>query len=222
MLTSQQIVALACQIAKTPGMTQQAGQFLNARLVQIALDQDLDIVRRTASIAVTGGSNYYPLPANYLRGRECFYNIGGITYWLDQIALEEFDKLDQTPGLQDYPYQYATDVAQSRIYLYPTPILSFSMTLRYMDSLVELSTPENNTTVPWFTDQRLLIKMVAEDLMDITDDERADDFWRKNDEQFRRMLTMANDTEGRVLRVKRDPLTFRGRASVRPTKLQGD
>lgn len=224
MLTSQQIVSLACQIAKCPGMQQQAGQFLNARLVQIALDQDLDIVRRTTTIPAVGGQASYNLPATYLRAREVFYNISGVVFKLDPMALEDYDAMYNAPGFQNYPYNYSTDIAQTPplLYLYPTPSISFTLTVRYMDNSVEITTPENSSVVPWFQDQRLLVKMLAEDLMDITDDERASDFWRKNDEQFRRMLTMSNDMEGRVLRVKRDPLTFRSAGAVRPTKIQGD
>jgi hypothetical protein len=58
--------------------------------------------------------------------------------------------------------------------------------------------------------------------MDISDDDRANSFSAKNDEQLRRYLRMANDKEGRVQRVKRDPMTFRSHGSLKPTKLQGD
>lgn len=224
MLTAQQIVTLGCQIAKVPGMHQQAGQLLNARLVQIALDQDLDVVRRTTTISVTAASPQYNLPANYLRAREVFYVINGITYWLDPVALEDYDKLDPLTGLEDYPYLYTTNIGTTPpvILLYPPPILAFPLTVRYMDSSVEITSPENSSIVPWFQDQRLLIKMLAEDLMDISDDARATEFSAKNDEQFRRYLRMANDKEGRTARVKKDPMTFRSHGNLLPTKLQGD
>lgn len=64
--------------------------------------------------------------------------------------------------------------------------------------------------------------MVAEDLMDIADDTRANEFSVKNDDKLRRLVQMANDKEDRAITVKKDPATFRSVRMVRPTKLQGD
>jgi len=224
MLTSTQIISLACSIAKVPGMTTQAGQFMNARLIQIALDQDLDIIRRTTTIQMIAGTSTYNLPANYLRAREVFYNVNGQVFEPNQISLEDYDGLFNGPGEQDYPYYYATDIAQSppTIILYPSPVVSAPLTVRYMDNLVEITNPETSSTIPWFQDQLLLIKMVAEDLMDIADDTRANEFSVKNDDKFRRLLQMANDKENRAISVKKDPQTFRSVRFVKPTKLQGD
>jgi hypothetical protein len=224
MMMSSQIVALACQIAKTPGFTSQAGQFLNARLVKIALDQDLDIIRRTTTINVLTGTPSYNLPANYLRAREVFYSIQGVKYTLTPRSLQDYDALYNAPGFQDWPYIYATDIAQSPplLYLYPTPSIALTLTVRYMDTNVEITTPETSSVIPWFQDQALLVDMVAEDLMKIADDARQPQFFQKNDEDFRRMLRMANDKEDRALTVKLDPARFRAARSVKPTKLQGD
>ncbi len=223
MLTAQQIVSLAAQAAKTPGMLQQAGQLLNARLVQLALDLDLDIIRRTTTVAVTVGTGSYSLPANYLRAREVFYNIAGTVYWLSPIALEAYDQLFTGPGINDYPNVFATDISTSppTIYIYPPPSLALSLTVRYMDNNVEIATPESSATIPYFQDQLLLIKMLSEDLMLISDDARAGELFMANDEKLRRMLRMANDNEGRAQTVKKDPSRFHSVRTLLPTKLQG-
>lgn len=223
MLTSAQIVNLATQIAKVPGMIIQGGQFLNARLIKVALDQDLDIIRRTTTITALVGQNKYNLPANYLRAREVFYIINGVNFTLSSRDLSVYDGLFSGPGLQDYPYIYATDIAASppALYLYPAPAVGFTLTVRYMDNLVEITTPESSASVPWFQDQLLLIRWVATDLMMISDDSRLPEFMKASDEEFRRLLQMANDTEDRAMTVKLDPARFRSARSFKPTKVQG-
>lgn len=224
MLTSAQMISLACSIAKVPGMIIQAGQFMNARLIQIALEQDLDIIRRTMTIQMVIGVPTYNLPVNYLRAREVFYSQSGQIFYLSSRSLAEYDQLFKGPGEQEYPYLYATDLGATppTLNLYPAPSISAPLTVRYMDNLVEIVTPETSSVIPWFQDQLLLIKMVAEDLMDIADDTRANEFSVKNDDKLRRLVQMANDKEDRAITVKKDPATFRSVRMVRPTKLQGD
>lgn len=223
MLTSSQIIGLAVQIAKVPGMTTQAGQFLNARLLQLALEQDHDIIRRTATINVITGQANYSLPANYLRMREAFYNINGSVFWLINVALKDYDQLNTNVGLTDYPYYYSTDIGTTppTVLLYPPPSLGFDLTIRYMDSLVEITDPVNSADIPWFQDQSLLINMVAENLMSISDDTRVQMMFQQNDDKYRRLIQMANDKENRALIIEKDPRTFRSIRRVRPTKLQG-
>lgn len=223
MLTASQIIGLAVQIAKVPGMTTQAGQFLNARLIQLALDQDMDIIRRTTTVNIITGQSAYPLPVNYLRMREAFYNINGSVFWLIQLSLKSYDQLNTNPGLTDYPYYYSTDIGTTpaTLFVYPPPSLAFSMTIRYMDNLVEITDPVNSAVIPWFQDQELLINMVAENLMNIADDTRAEEMGRRNDDKFRRLIQMSNDRENRATVVEKDERTFRSIRRVRPTKLQG-
>lgn len=223
MLTASEIIQLAVQIAKVPGMTKQAGQFLNARLLQLALDQDMDIIRRTTFINVVTGQATYDLPVNYLRMREAFYNINGSVFWLIQLALKDYDQLNTNPGLTDYPYYYSTDIGTTppTLLLYPPPSLAIDLQIRYMDNLVEIDDPVNSQVIPWFQDQALLIDMVAENLMNIADDTRVDAMFAKNDDKFRRLLQMANDKENRAVIIEKDPLRFRSIRRVRPTKLQG-
>lgn len=245
MLTSAQMIALACQAAKVPGYTVQAGQFLNARLVQFALTQDLDIVRRFFQFQTAiGSTGPYFLPANYLRARQVYYYLNGISYDLDQKDIKEFNRLYQGPGLSDYPYLYATDVAGSMlpppgmttqipnpntnvpapvIYLYPQPVVDLQIEILYMDTAVEIANPQTSATVPWFPDQRMLLHAIIEDLMMLTDDTRAKDIQMKTENQIRSYLQMDNDKEQRADKVQLDTANFRtSRRSIRPTKLQGD
>ena len=223
MLTASQIISLAVQIAKVPGMTTQAGQFLNSKLLQLALEQDMDIIRRTTTINIITGQVAYPLPVNYLRMREAFYNINGSIFWLIQLALKNYDQLNTNPGLTDYPYYYSTDIGTTppTLLLYPPPSLAFTLQIRYMDNLVEIADPVNSMVIPWFQDQDLLIDMVAEKLMHIADDTRVEQMSRMNDDKFRRWIQMSNDKENRATVVEKDERSFRSIRRVRPTKLQG-
>ncbi len=223
MLTASQIIQLAVQIAKVPGMTTQAGQFLNARLLQLALSTDMDIIRRTTTVNIITGQAAYPLPVNYLRMKEAFYNINGSVFWLIQLSLKSYDQLNTNPGLTDYPYYYSTDISTTppTLLIYPPPSLAFSLTIRYMDNLVEIDDPVNSQVIPWFQDQSLLIDMVAENLMHIADDTRVGQMSQMNDDKFRRWIQMSNDRENRATVVEKDEKTFRSIRRVRPTKLQG-
>jgi hypothetical protein len=247
MLTSAQIITLACQAAKAPGYTTQAGQFLNARLVQLAVQQDLDIVRRFFKFqAIIGNSGPYILPANYQRARQVFYYNNGVSYDLDQRSIEDFNRLFQGPGLSDYPYLFATDVAGSMgapnqggnigtptnpntnvnvpvMYLYPQPVVALTIECLYFDTSVEIPNPVTSATVPWYPDGLALVKDVTQLLMLLTDDERRAGLKAELDNDVARYLQMDDDKEQRTLRVKMDTMNFRtARRSVRPTKLQGD
>jgi hypothetical protein len=222
-LSAQQMCVQACQVAKCPGYLTQAGQYLNAILVQHALDYDLDIIRRTTTITTTTGTPSYSLPANYLRAREVFYNINGEVFWLDPKTLAQYDQLFQGPGEIDYPYLYATDIAQAPplMYFYPAPIATLSVTVRYMDNLVEITSPSTSSTVPYLQDQIYLMDRIALELMKITDDERIPLWQKMVDNADLSWMKMANDQNGRVLKVGRDPDSFRAVGRLKPTKLQG-
>src|SRR5271169_32840 len=98
MLTSAQIVTLACTIAKCPSYTQIAGQRLNEILVDLAIDQNLDIIRRTLTLNVMPGVQQYQLPANFLRAREVFYNVLGSVFYLTEYDISDFDALFTGPN----------------------------------------------------------------------------------------------------------------------------
>src|ERR1700676_791682 len=120
-LTAAQLVTLACQEAKCPGFTSQAGQLLNAVLQDLCQNYDLDAALGSNPFAfnsATGqGSGPYTLPTDYLRTQvkdgkdEIFYTINGVPYPLIQVTKAEYDWLVQTPGFQSYPYNYATDLS---------------------------------------------------------------------------------------------------------------
>ena len=51
MLTAQQLVTYALQIAKAPGYTTQAGDLLNGRLASLARRFDFDVLLKPYSLA---------------------------------------------------------------------------------------------------------------------------------------------------------------------------
>jgi hypothetical protein len=232
MLTSAQICTMACQAAKVPGFTAQAGQFLNARLVQIALNQDMDIVKRYYTFtAQIGQTAPYPMPVNYSRARQVFYYNNGVSYDLDQRSIEDYNKLFQGPGLDDYPYLFATDVSGAmsgnpgtpQLYLYPQPVVQLQIEVLYFDTTVEIVTPETSQVIPWYPDQLALIYEITNHLMLLSDDTRKDAVEASTRNMMQAYLQLDNDKEQRTNRVKLDTLNFRtARRSIRPTKLQGD
>lgn len=217
MLTSAQIVTLACQIAKCPGYLAIAGQRLNETLVDLAIQQDLDIIRRTTTISVQPGTQSYNLPTNFLRARECFYNIEGAVFNVTEDSLANYDLLFTGPNNSAYPYMFAVDQSDNTIKFYPLPLVVLSVTLRYMDISVEIATPETSTVVPWFQEQSYLIDRLTEKMMQITDDVRQPYFAAKADEALRRYLKMDN---GNVLNtVQLDPRRFHSPRDLKSTKL---
>ena len=136
-LTCQQIITLACQVAKGPGFVNQAQQFFNVILGELCEDYDLDVTRNTFYFNFSGvvptnsswssgwgsgfgdsasgsnitGSGPYPLAADWLRADkdDVFYVISGVRYVMVPVSLAEFDAQVQTAGLNAYPGIYAVD-----------------------------------------------------------------------------------------------------------------
>lgn len=216
MLTSAQIITLALQIAKAPGYTAQAGQLFNALLVKLAINQDLDIIRRTATINVLPGTQSYALPASFLRMRECFYNVSGAVFYLVEYDISEYDQLFTGPNNSAYPEYFAVDVASNMIYFYPLPVVPLAVTIKYMDYSVEVTTPETSSVIPWFQDQDYLITVMAERMMRITDDTRQAEFAMIEDDNLRRYLRMQNGNT--LKKVELDPRIFRTGRNSKPTK----
>jgi len=217
MLTAAQIVQTACQIAKCPGMTQVAGQRLNETLFDLALDQNLDSIRRTLTLNVQPNQQQYQLPVAFLRARECFYNVEGAVFYLVEYATDEFDQLFTGPNNSAYPEIFTVDQSNNILQFYPLPLVPLSVTLRYMDNTVELATPDTSTAVPWFQNQSYLITKLAAKMMQITDDVRATQFDTQADDILRRYLMLNN---GNTLKtVKLDPRRFNNPRSLRATKL---
>jgi len=217
MLTAAQLVTVACQIAKCPGYTQIAGQRLNEILVDLALDQNLDSIRRTITLNVQPNQQAYQLPVNFLRARECFYNVNGAVFIVTEYALEDFDALFTGPNNSAYPEIFTVDASTNILQFYPLPLVPLSVTFRYMDNTVELPTPDTNNGVPWFPQQAYLIEKLAAKMMQVTDDVRADSFDARADEILRRYLKLNN---GNVLKtVQLDPRRFNNPRDLKATKL---
>lgn len=226
MLTSEQMITLACQMAKCPNFTSQAGQFFNSILVNLALKNNLDIIRRDTTITTSGGVASYNLPTNFLRSRMVSYQINGIVEKLIEIDYEQYKILPQPNGYSDYPYNYAIDMSPAggstysppKIYFYPTPMEAWSMDVLYMDYTVEVPTPETSATVPWYTDQLYLIRETAKMLMMLTDDDRLAEFENLDNEELRKFLVMNNGDPNVVKRVTKDPRFFRNGRNLPPSK----
>src|SRR5208337_3122916 len=116
-LQAQQIVSLACQEAKVPAWTTQAGQRLNLILSELCTDYDLSVARATFNFnfnSSTGmNSGPYTLPLNWLRADkdDVFYTIQGVKYVMIPETLAQFNSQVQQAGLNAYPENYAVDNA---------------------------------------------------------------------------------------------------------------
>lgn len=187
-LTAAQIVTLACQEAKCPGFTSQAGQFLNSTLQDLCQNYDLDAALGSNPFSFNSGtgsgSGPYTLPADYLRTQvkdgkdEIFYTIQGVPYPLIQVTKAEYDWMVQTPGFMSYPYNYATDLSQTpaQLFVWPPASGSYVVTHRYYKLMPDITTPESSSTVPWFNNTLILTRFVAGKLMGLTGDSRQSEY----------------------------------------------
>lgn len=220
--TAAQLVTLACQIAKTPGMKSQAGQFLNMILADYAQTMDLDVIRVTATLNINAGSASYALPANYLRSAEVFYNVNGTIFYLNQIPLSDYDQEFQGPGISNYPQQYATDVSTTphTMFFWPPPALPLAVTLRYRPQTDDIDTPETSDMVPWFPNQRILLKDICVELFALADDTRGPMAMAEVESRMKKYLIMDDDKEGYAQQVQLDRRYFRPNGNARNTKQQ--
>lgn len=216
-LTAQQIVSLACQIAKCPAYTSQAGQFLNNVLMSLAQDYDFDVIRKTANFnfdVSSTGNGYAPgcgpnlMPADCVRVHRngAFYFISGVPYTMIGTTQEEFDTFVQQPGNQSYPSRFYVDVSKSpmELYVWQPAAGAYAATVRYQPVPDPIVTPETSTSVPWFPNTQLLIDMVSENLMRITNDDRLAGFVGMNEMNLTKYLKMKDDPETGVKRVTLD------------------
>lgn len=126
MLTAQQIVTLANQIAKTPGFTVQAGQRLNDIQQELCMTYDIAQARKTFNFsfnisqtgAVNLGTGPYLLPTDYLRAQhgKAFYIYNGQPYFMTCIEQWEYDALIQQPGFMDFPRDFYVDTSTSLLF----------------------------------------------------------------------------------------------------------
>ena len=237
-LTAAQIVARACEIAKVPGYTQQAGQYLNMVLSDLCQDYDFQVARRTyyfnmnpGLVAQVGssvfGSGPYNLPADYLRAQDqkaVFYMLFGVPRPMIPVDLSDFDMLVQMAGLQQYPWIFASDMSPldavqqgttpgvPQAYIWPPPSGAFPTTLRYYCQMPDIDTPGTSATVPWFPNQTYLVTRVAGELMRATDDTRMADYLGDGPEGaggiLTRYLKLKDDKSDRAQTVKLDRARF--------------
>ena len=169
----------------------------------------------------------YPLAADHLRAREVFYYVSGEPFYLIQMPIEKYDQLYNGPGVSNYPTMFAVDpgtiqtTGTETIYFYEPLQIPLTIFVRYQPLMPDIANPESSAAVPWFTNQRYLIKKVAGDLMsNDTDDARGPAFLTAAENMLRLYLEMKDDKEGYAQTVKLDRNTFRGGGNVRPTKQQ--
>ncbi len=167
-LTAQQIVTLACQKAKVPGMTTMAGQILNSILLELAQEYDLACNLWTVELVISPsgaglyGAGPYSLPANYLRMAvdELTYVVDSIPYRMTQLTLAQMDIQINVAGDASYPNRFATDVSVNNttplLYVYPPPLFNITLQLRYYGTQPDITTPETSSTIPWFPCQNYL------------------------------------------------------------------
>ena len=229
-LQAQQIVSLACTIAKCPGYIQQGGQFLNMALEDLWLHRDLKINRVTEFITVQA-NNFGPftLPLNYLRTYDLFFEQNNLPYFLNPISTEEYDQEFKDPSIANYPYEFmtilvdeTTAIAQNSagtLFIYPQSSGQITLTHRYMVKQPDIVSPETSTIIPWFPDQDYLIKATAARLMDITDDTRRESFLQQLQNMLRVHLIMEGDEQQVVKSVRLDPRRFHTKRTLKPTKI---
>jgi len=230
-LTAAQICTLAAQIAKCPGFTSQAGQFLNTVLQELAQDYDFLVIRKsfyfTFNTGASGngyaaGSGPNAIPADFLRLHRngSFYLINQVPYKLIGVSQEEFDAFVQQPGLNAYPYLGYVDVTkvagqQPGLYVWPPASGAYPATLRYNPQMPDITNPQSSSTVPWFPNTNYLITRLAGELMRIAGDDRYQSFLSDQPgsggaaELLRKYMTMKDDPETAQKYVELDRRHFR-------------
>ena len=211
-LQAQQIITLAVQKAGAPGFLLQAGQLLNSILGDLCETYDLDVAKATTVLSITSGPGPYALPAAYLRTLpgEVFITYNNIPYPLVPLDLAEFDALIQQPGLQSIPTMFATDMSQSppAIYFWPPPNGTYPVTIRYYQQMPDIASPQSSALVPWFPNTNYLTTRLTAEVMDLTDDTRASQFFARSEEILTKYLRMKDDSSDRSMRVKLDRRFF--------------
>lgn len=218
-LTAAQIVTLACQVAKVPGYTSQAGQLLNSILSDLCQFYDLEVnrVTQTFNMATGAAPAANALTSDWLRSNsnDVFYTISGVPYFPVQEDQAQFDAHVLTAGLNGYPYNFFVDtsVSPNNMYFWVPPSGAYAVTARYFKQRADIATPESSSTVPWFPNQQYLQTALAGRLMQLADDDRAAQFLSDDDPQgagflLRKYLVMQGDRSSMVRTVKRDRGTF--------------
>ena len=229
-LQAQQIVSLACGIAKCPGFTVQGGLFLNLTLEDLWLHRDLKVNRKTVQIPVQANNNGpFPLAADYQRTYDLFFQQNNLPYFLHPISTEEYDQEFKDPSIANYPYEFMTllydaqtaitNGSAGQLFIYPQSSGQISLTHRYMQERPAMVSPEISSEIPWFEDQDYLVKATAGRLMDLTDDSRRESFLAQCEGMLRIHLIMEGDEQAVVKSVRLDPRRFHTNRTLKPTKI---
>lgn len=228
--TAQQLVQRACFIAKAPGYLTQGGMYLNMILQDLCQTYDFDFIRQTLTLSVsplpangdTSLPTGYALNADHLRTREVFYYVNGEPFYLTQLPIEEFDQLYNGPGVTNYPQNYSirTETSPYTIYFYQPPQVPLTVFVRYQPQKDDITNPETSSVIPWFTNQRYLLKKLSADLMGETDDKRQAGWFKEAEDMLRLFLEMKDDKENYAQTIKLDRRVFRGGGNLKATKQQ--
>lgn len=223
-LSAAQIISLACQTAKCPNFTAQAGELLNNILNDLCQNYDLELARSTYNFAfdtsVNGGAGPFPLPLDFLRvdRDELFYTINGVPYVMVAVDNRQYDALVQTAGFNSYPTYYTTFMNEQPFGLkvWPPSSGAYAVTLRYFRQMPTIDTPETSADVPWFPQQTYLRTRLAGELMQLTNDDRWESFLSDDEDAhpggagvlLRKYLKMKDDQANRPKTVVRDRRRF--------------
>lgn len=200
-MTAAAICTRACEIARVPGFTTQAGLWLQTVLDELCQNYDFDLAKQTyqfnfnTSQLNTQGQAFQNLPANYLRGirNESFYIISGVPYPMIPMDLNEIDMLVQQAGVSNFPVFYTVDMSLAGMVnatggapgvtgvpvalFWMPPSGAYPVTMRYYSLVAPITPPvQGSSTIPWFPNQNYLITRVAGELMKEADDERWNAF----------------------------------------------
>lgn len=161
-LTAQQIISLATQKAKVPGMAIQAGQILNTILLEMAQTYDFGVALVTTTINLTAGigTGPYPLPALYQRMSSdlLFIASGGVANRVTKITLQQLDNLVAVGAAAAIPSNFTTDISLSppNLYVWPPANANLTLPIRYYSAFADIVTPETSSQIPWFPCQAYL------------------------------------------------------------------
>jgi hypothetical protein len=221
MLTAQQIITYALQIAKAPGYTAQAGDLLNMRLATLARTYDLDVLLSTAQFSVPAGVQVYALPADYVRGHELWYYLGGLPQTMRQISLPDYDRINVGSVAMAHPTMWASNPASGTLHLYPMLNSTIAFTLRYWSQPSDIANPATSNVVPWFPDSDYLLTALAADVMRLTDDTRQPQYSAEAQNKLQAFLKMQGDRENHARTVQLGNSFASGSGRLSPSKITG-
>ena len=241
MTTLAQICNQAAQVAKAPGMTAIAGQWLNTVLEELKLVRDLKVNRVTQIVTVTSGTyGPFPLEADYLRTYDMSYPLSqpnGETQFLYPVTMAQWDAEFKGVTTANYPYEFATDTStQAQVWsggtqgsgtltsagffnIYPQSNGTLNITHRYMKNQPDYANPQSSSVVPWFPYTLYLITRVAGEMMGTSGDDRRAEYLGEAERMLQPYLCNEGDEQQTVRRVELDPRHFRSNRAVRPTKV---